>query len=103
MTRRNLIALISLCVVLALGLIAVGLGVFATQSNYGQETMRRAVEGRFHSAINGKVHLGRIHGNFLTGVTIDSLELRDDEDSLFLATGPVTLAYDPRDLADRRL
>ena len=103
MTRRNFIALVSLCVLVALGVIVVGVALFATQSDYGQTAMRRTIEARVQSSIHGKVHIGRISGSFLTGVTIDSLELRDDEDSLFVATGKVTLRYDPRDLVDRRL
>ena len=103
MTRRNFIALVSLCVLVALGAIVVGVAVFATQSEYGQTAMRRSIEAQVKSSINGKVHIGRISGSFLTGVTIDTLELRDDEDSLFVATGKVTLRYDPRDLVDRRL
>src|SRR5882724_6539211 len=103
MTRRNFIALVSLCVLVALGAIAVGVGTYATQSARGQDVLRAWVQSRIASSINGKVHLGRISGSFLTGVTIDSLELRDDEDSLFFATGRVGLSYDPRDLVDRRL
>ena len=82
MTRRNFIALVSLCVLVTLGAIVVGVAVFTTQSDYGQTAMRRAIEARVKASIHGKVHVGRVSGNFLTGVTIDSLELRDDEDSL---------------------
>ena len=103
MTRRNLIALVSLCVLVAFGAIVVGVALFATQSEYGQSAVRDAIQARVKASINGKVHVGRISGSFLTGVTIDSLELRDDEDSLVVATGRVTLRYDPRDLVDRRL
>ena len=103
MTRRNFIALVSLCVLVALGAIIVGVAVFATQSDYGQMAMSRAVEARVKASIHGTVHVGRISGSFLTGVTIDSLELRDSDDSLVIATGKVTLRYDPRDLVDRRL
>ncbi|MEO7457499.1 MAG: hypothetical protein ABIY52_14640, partial [Gemmatimonadaceae bacterium] len=103
MTRRNFIALISLCVLVALGTIVVGVGVFATQSEYGQETMRKWVQARVASAVHGKAYIGTIRGNFLTGITIDSLELRDAEDSLFFASGRIGLRYDPRDLVDRRL
>ncbi|CAN5251984.1 hypothetical protein BH09GEM1_BH09GEM1_15730 [soil metagenome] len=103
MTRRNLIALVSLCVLVALGSIVVGVAVFATQSEYGQKAMSSAIQARVKASIHGKVHIGRVSGNFLTGVTIDSLELRDDEDSLVVATGRVTVQYDPRDLVDRRL
>ena len=103
MTRRNFIAVVSLCVLVALGAIVVGVGLFATQSARGQDSLRSWVQARIASSINGKVHVGRISGNFLTGVTIDSLELRDDEDSLFFAAGRIGLSYDPRDLVDRRL
>jgi translocation and assembly module TamB len=103
MTRRNFIALVSLCVLVMLGVLVVGTGLVATKSEWGQATVRGWIESRVASSVKGKLHLGRIGGNFLTGITIDSLELRDDEDSLFVSTGKVTLRYDPRDLVDRRL
>src|SRR3954467_2397851 len=78
MTRRNFIALVSLCVLVMFGLLVVGVGVFLTQSRYGQDALRSTIQGRVQAGISGKVHLGRIHGNFLTGLTLDSLELRDD-------------------------
>jgi translocation and assembly module TamB len=86
-----------------LGVIALSIALVATRSERGQAGLRRWVEARVASSIHGKLHIGRVSGNFLTGVTIDSLELRDDEDSLFVATGRVRLEYDPRDLVDRRL
>ena len=103
MTRRNFIALVSLFVLVTLGVLGVGIGLFATRSERGQAMTREWIAARIQSSLNGKVRIGRIGGNFLTGITIDSLELRDDEDSLFVATGRVALAYDPRDLVDRRL
>jgi translocation and assembly module TamB len=48
----------------------------------------------------GKIHVGALSGGFLTGLTIDSLEFREPNDSLFLATGPVRVTYDPRDIMD---
>jgi translocation and assembly module TamB len=103
MTRRRFIALVSLCVFVTLGVIVLATGWFVTQSSYGQEQLRRRVQALLASSVHGKVHLGRISGSFLTGVTIDSVELRDDDDSLFVATGRVHVEYDPRDLVDRRL
>ena len=103
MSRRRFIALVGLCVLVTLGVIILGTGWFVTQSSYGQEQLRRWVQAQLASSVHGKVHIGRISGSFLTGVTIDSVELRDDQDSLFVATGRVHVEYDPRDLADRRL
>jgi len=103
MTRRRFIALVSLCVLVALGIVTLGTGVFVMRSEWGREWLRQTVEARVASAVHGKVHIGHISGGFLTGVTIDSVELRDDEDSLFAATGRIRVAYDPRDIVDRRL
>src|SRR5215211_2333221 len=103
MTRRRFIAIVSLCVLAMLGFVVLGTGLFVTQTEYGQDWLRGTIESRLASAVKGKVHLGRITGSFLTGVTIDSLELRDDQDSLFAATGPVRVEYDARDLVDRRI
>jgi translocation and assembly module TamB len=103
MTRRRFIAIVSLCVLVMLGAIVLGTGLFVTRSDYGREWMRSTIEAQLAGAVHGKVHLGRISGGFLTGVTIDSVELRDDQDSLFAATGPIRVVYDPRDLVDRRI
>jgi translocation and assembly module TamB len=103
MTRRRFIALISLSMLVVLGVIALSVALVATRSERGQAGLRAWVEARVASSMHGTLHIGRMSGNFLTGVTIDSLELRDDQDSLFVATGRVRLEYDPRDLVDRRL
>ncbi|MDB4883092.1 MAG: hypothetical protein JWL95_1858 [Gemmatimonadetes bacterium] len=103
MTRRRFIALVSLCVLVMLGAIGVGVGLIVTHTETGQEELRQWAQNRLASAVHGKVYVGRITGGFLTGITIDSLALRDEEDSLFVATGRVRLEYDPRDLVDRRL
>ncbi|MGH7717566.1 MAG: translocation/assembly module TamB domain-containing protein, partial [Gemmatimonadaceae bacterium] len=42
-------------------------------------------------------------GGLLTGVTIDSFAIRDAEDSVFVSAGHVRIAYDVRDILDRRL
>jgi translocation and assembly module TamB len=103
MTRRRFIALISLCMLVVLGMIGVGVVLFFTQSETGQAALRRTIERQVASGIKGKLYLGHMSGNFLTGIALDSMELRDDEDSLFVATGPVRVEYDVRDILDRRL
>jgi translocation and assembly module TamB len=103
MTRRRFIAIVSLCVLAMLGTIVLGTAMFVTHTDYGREWMRGTIEAQLARAVKGKVHLGQIGGGFLTGVTIDSVELRDDQDSLFAATGPIRVTYDPRDLIDRRI
>jgi translocation and assembly module TamB len=103
MTRRRFIAITSLCTLTVLGLIGFVVGLVVTRSERGQAALRSWVEHQVASSMHGKLHIGRMSGNFITGLEIDSLELRDDEDSLFVASGRIRLQYDPRDLVDRRL
>ncbi len=102
MSRRRIVLFVSLGLVVSLVLLAVGGVMVLTQTGWGQDQVRRLVQDRVTAAVHGRVYLGRISGSYLTGVTIDSVEIRDAEDSLFLATGPITVAYDPRDLIDKR-
>ena len=103
MTRRRFVVLVALCTLVVLGLIGVGVGTFLLHTETGQAGLRRTIQQQVAGSMKGKLYLGPMSGNFFTGVTIDSLELRDDEDSLFVATGRVKLEYDVRDIVDRRL
>ena len=102
MTRRRVVALASALSLLAIGLLAALVVVSVTQTSFGRERVRRLVMG-YASKGKGKVYIGKLGGGLITGVTIDSLEIRDPDDSLFVATGRVTVAYDPRDFLDRRV
>ena len=103
MTRRRFVVLVALCTLVVLGLIGVGVGTFLLHTEAGQSGLRRTIQQQVASSMKGKLYIGPMSGNFFTGVTIDSLELRDDEDSLFVATSRVKLEYDIRDIVDRRL
>jgi translocation and assembly module TamB len=105
MTRRRFVVLVALCTLVVLGLIGVGVGTFLLHTETGQAGLRKTIEQQVASSMKGRgrFYLGPMSGNFFTGVTIDSLEIRDDEDSLFVATGRVRLEYDIRDIVDRRL
>jgi translocation and assembly module TamB len=103
MARRRYVAIASAAMLLGVGLIAGLIVVSLTRTSYGQERVRSYIETRLASRVQGTMYIGRISGGFLTGVTIDSLEIRGRDDSLFIATGPVTVEYDPRDIFDRRI
>ncbi|HEY0527343.1 MAG TPA: translocation/assembly module TamB domain-containing protein [Gemmatimonadaceae bacterium] len=103
MTRRLRIVLASAIVLVGL-LVIIGLSILGvTHTGFGQERVRRLIASMLEGRVKGRVYIGRMSGGLFTGVTIDSLEIRDDEDSVFVATGPVTVSYDPRDLLDRRI
>src|SRR2546423_9033709 len=103
MTRRLRIVLASAVVLVGLLVIVVLSFVGVTHTGFGQERLRRMVSTMLAGRVKGKVYLGRMSGGFFNGVTIDSVEIRDDEDSVFFASGAIRVAYDPRDLFDRRI
>jgi hypothetical protein len=65
--------------------------------------VRQLLVSALQQRVHGSLYVGKISHGFFTGVTIDSLEIRDPDDSLFISTGRVSVEYDLRDLLDRRI
>lgn len=103
MTRRLRIAIGSAVILVGLLLIVFLSFIGVTHTGFGQERVRHMISTMLEGRVKGKVYIGRISGGFFNGVTIDSVEIRDDEDSVFIASGPIRVSYDPRDLFDRRI
>src|SRR5579872_110016 len=105
MTRRRLVALVSAGLLFLIGLAVVGLLLALTQTDVGRRWVRDYVQQTLVEALRGKgsIYVGRLGGNLLSGFTIDSLAIRDADDSLFVASGPIKLHYDLRDLVDKRI
>ncbi len=103
MTRRLRIVIASAIVLVGLMVIVILSVIGVTHTGFGQERVRRMVGTMLEGRVKGKVYIGHMSGGFFNGVTIDSVEIRDDEDSVFFASGPIRVEYDPRDLFDRRI
>src|SRR5919199_5056077 len=105
MSRRRLVAIISASVILGIAFVVAAVVVSVTQTGFGRERVRQYLIGKVAASMRGRgsMYIGAIHGGFLNGVVVDSIAIRDAEDSLFLSTGPVRVTYDPRDLIDKRL
>jgi translocation and assembly module TamB len=103
MARARLVLVVAaslLAGVLLLGFLALAV---ATRTELGRDTVRRWVMELAGRGIKGRIYLGRLGGSFLGDLSIDSLEIRDFLDSVFVASGPVSLRFDPRDLLERRI
>ena len=103
MSRRQRIVAGSAIGLLTLVVLAFALVLSLTQSQYGQGQVRRLAQSWISKKARGTIYIGRISGGMFNGVTIDSLEIRDEEDSLFVRTGRIRVKYDLRDVLDRRL
>jgi translocation and assembly module TamB len=97
--RRRLIAIISVCTLLAIGLLMV-IGVAVVMRT---DTARNFVQQLVASRITGSVYIGRISGNPLVGLTVDSIAVRDSSGEMVVSTGRVVFDYDIRDIIDSRI
>ncbi len=106
MPRMRLRRLVLLSATFAIGALfgAVGLGGYVvTSTQVGRDWVRELVMTQLEGAVQGTIFVGRIGGTLLGDVTLDSLELRDRLDSVFVRSGPIHVTYDVRDLIDRKI
>ena len=105
MSRRRLVALISAGILLLIGMSIIGAILATTQTDLGRARLRSLINAQITSAMGnrGTIYIGHISGSLFTGVELDSIAIRDEEDSLVVATGPIIVRYDPRDVIDKRL
>jgi len=103
MTRRRRIFIAFVAIMV--GMIVIGVGAIATltQSEWGTAKLVEYFLGRVNKGIQGTMYVGRVSGSIFTGMTIDTLEIRDKNDSVFVAAANVQMQYDPRDLLDKRI
>src|SRR5512139_380695 len=104
MSRRRVVVLASAATIFTIVGLLVLTVALSTRTEWGREQIRAYVEGLLNSrATGGKWHLGRVSGSLFTDLQVDSFAIREPNDSLFIATGRVTVRFDPRDLWDRRI
>ncbi len=103
MKRRHLVVLVSAATLLTavfIAIVTIGVGV---GTDTGRDTIRSLIQQQVGGRINGKLHIGKIGGGFLTGFTVDTFAIRGYDDSLLVSTGRIKVDYDLRDLMDRRV
>jgi translocation and assembly module TamB len=103
MPRRRTVVIASAAVLFALGVAAFLMVAAATQTDWGRERIRRFLVAELPSVIHGHVYIGRLGGNLVSDLTIDSVEIRDREGEIFVATGRLAVRYDLRDIVDQRI
>ena len=105
MPRRLRTIVLSLAaVLLVIAALAGGIAVWFLRTDSGHEFLRARAEAFLGGLIKGRgrLHVGRVGGDLLTGITIDSIEVRDADDSLVVRTGPIGAHYNIGDFLDKR-
>lgn len=103
MSRRRRIFLAFVAIMIAMIVLVAGGIAVITQSEWGTARLVSIAVNTVNRGIQGTLYIGRVSGSIFTGMTIDSVEIRDRNDSVFVAAANVQMEYDPRDLLDRRL
>ena len=101
--RRRLVLAAGLISVVLMALGAVGTVLFVTGTDLGRGWLRTLVVAQMTPAVKGRLHIGRITGPILTGLTVDSLEIADSSGVVMVAAGRTSMRWDPRDFLDRRI
>ncbi len=101
--RRRLVLAAGLITVLLMALAAVGSVVVLTSTDLGRGWVQRLATQQIAPVVKGRLHLGRISGPMLTGITIDSIEIADSAGVVMVSAGKTTMRWDPRDFLDRRI
>lgn len=93
----------------AVALAALALAPAAARAQQDDPSLiERFIRNRIQKLIEGKVRpgatvrLGRLTGNWLSQLSMDSLEIRDERDSVVFRSGPVNARYDASDLVAGR-
>lgn len=101
--RRRLVLAAGLISVLLMAVGAVGTVLFVTGTDMGRGWLRTLVVAQLTPTVKGRLHVGRITGPMLTGLTLDSLEIADSSGVVMIAAGKTSMRWDPRDFLDRRI
>jgi translocation and assembly module TamB len=103
MARRKTVVLVAAGLLLGSAASIIGAVAVLTQTDRGRQAIMRVVTPVIAAAVPGRLHIGRVGGTIFTELTVDSLELTEPNGRPFIATGPVRVTYDPRDLLARRI
>lgn len=85
-------------------IVIVGLGVWVlTGTSYGHAKVRSIALNALKSHVHGKLSIGRIDGNLLTGTTIHDISISDSSGAPFLVADAVKARYSLVSLASKKI
>jgi len=90
-------------VLLSLVAIAAIAVLIVTNTDWGRERARRFAVNFLQGRVNGRVTIGRLSGNLLSGVTVHDFAIRDSAGAPFLVADAITASYRVGSLLSKRL
>jgi len=99
---RRALNVIAGIVIAIIAIVGVGVWVF-TGTSYGHERVRKLALGVLKSHVHGKLSIGRIDGNLLSGTTIHDIAITDSTGAPFLVADAVKVRYSIAALIGKRV
>src|SRR3712207_1233295 len=93
MSRRRRVLLTVLASIAGLMTLAVVAVFVLTGTDWGRERVRRVIVSQLGSRAHGRVHLGRVSGNLLKGITFHNFVITDSSGAPFLAVERMSARY----------
>ncbi|MFN2566160.1 MAG: translocation/assembly module TamB domain-containing protein [Gemmatimonadaceae bacterium] len=93
MSRRRRVLLTVLASVVGLTALAVVAALVLTGTDWGRERVRRAIVSALEDKAHGRVHLGRVSGNLLKGITFHNFVITDSAGAPFVAVERMSARY----------
>ena len=103
--RREAVKILQITAVFLAALIAIAFVtvLVLSSSDWGRERVRRYALQQVQGTVHGRVTIGRITGNLLTGATIESFAISDSVGQPFVAAERVTARYGILQLVSRKI
>lgn len=103
MKLRRRIVLTAAAILLSVMLIVAVGAIWLLKTDSGFSFVRGQLYSALTKKIKGKIYMGRLTGSAINAPTLDSIEIRDLDDSVLFASGPISFKLDPLDLWAKRL
>src|SRR5918999_1218464 len=93
MSRRRRVLLTVLASLAGLMTLAVVAALVLTGTDWGRERVRRMIVSALEDRAHGRVHLGRVTGNLLEGITLHNFVITDSSGAPFIAVERMSARY----------
>jgi translocation and assembly module TamB len=93
MSRRRRVLLTVLASIAGLMTLAVAAVLVLTLTDWGRERVRRMIVSALENKAHGRVHLGRVSGNLLKGITFHNFVITDSAGAPFVAVQRMSARY----------
>src|SRR5918999_215665 len=103
MSRRRRVLLTVLASLAGLMTLAVVAALVLTGTDWGRERVRRMIVSALEDKAHGRVHLGRVTGNLLKGITLHNFVITDSAGAPFVAVERLSARYKILRFLNRRV